>query len=321
MIVRAPDPSADTRLFLLDAAGEVLGIAQHPTGRVNLIEAIPAVASLERAAWLQLALRDRPIGSAIVIQPMREPPPVRTSRETRPGTTTQYTKVIGWGSEPLDADDPKMEEVSRQWIAGDPPVLSGFKCYAEMDALMRTDHGEILVALAPDEAPMTVWNFRTLVREGFYDSGGFHRIVPADREGRPFVIQGGDPTLTGNGGPGFALALEPSKLQHDYGVISMARADEPHSAGSQFFFALGREACARLDGQYCAFGYAVAGNRTIDAIAALPIEDVAEGRPSRIPRILTVRLVEAPSRMPGVDRRGDRIKPTVISGESLPTSR
>ncbi|MSR70208.1 MAG: peptidylprolyl isomerase [Phycisphaerales bacterium] len=185
-----------------------------------------------------------------------------------------------------------------------------------MDVLIRTDHGEILVALAPDEAPNTAWNFRTLVREGFYDQGGFHRVVPADREGRPFVIQGGDPTLTGNGGPGFALALEQSSLAHDYGVISMARADEPHSAGSQFFFVLSREATARLDGQYCAFGYAVSGSRAIDSIAATPLDDVGEGRPKMIPRILSMQLVPAPTRMPGLDRRESRAKPSVSAGES-----
>lgn len=320
LIRTGADEPAPT-LMLLDSSGEMLGLATQVRGKVDLLEAIPAVATLERAAWLQLAQDDHPIGSAIVIQPMREPPPVRTLLEVRPGTTTPYTRIVGWGDKPLDPDDPKMDEVSRQWIAGDPPVLSGFKTYTEMDALMRTDHGEIRIAFAPDEAPMTAWNFRTLVREGFYDNGGFHRIVPADREGRPFVIQGGDPTMTGNGGPGFALALEPSKLAHDYGVISMARADEPHSAGSQFFFALGREACARLDGQYCAFGYAVTGSRAIDSMAALPIADVAQGTPMTMPRILSMRLVDAPSRMPGMDRRDDRIKPTATSGEKSPTTR
>lgn len=321
IIVRRGDSVAPLNLFLLDRAGEVLGIAKQVEGRVDLRKTLPGVDGLERAAWLQLAQDETPVGAPLVIQPIREPPPVRVVRELRPQSTVSYTRIVGWGDQPLDPDDTTLDEIRKSWIAGDPPILSGYKVYSEMDVLIRTDHGEILVALAPDEAPNTAWNFRTLVREGFYDRGGFHRIVPADREGRPFVIQGGDPTLTGNGGPGFALALEPSTLAHDYGVISMARADEPHSAGSQFFFVLGREATARLDGQYCSFGYAVSGGRAIDSIAAAPLDDVGEGRPKVVPRILSMQLVPAATRMPGIDRRATRIKPTVPAGESAPATR
>ncbi len=321
LIVRRGESPEPLNLFLLDRAGEVLGIAKQVEGRVDVRALFDGVTGLERAAWLQLAQGDRAVGTPVVIQPIREPPPVRTKRELRPQSTASYTRIIGWGDRPLDADDTTLDEIRKTWIAGDAPILSGYKMYADMDVLIRTDHGEIVIALAPDEAPATAWNFRTLAREGFYDNGGFHRVVPADREGRPFVIQGGDPTLTGNGGPGFALALEPSALAHEYGVISMARSDEPHSAGSQFFFALGREGTARLDGQYCAFGYAVSGNRTIDAIASTPLDDVGEGRPRAIPRILTVQLVAAPTRMPGIDRRESRIKPTAATGESPPATR
>ncbi len=321
MLIRGGDGDGALTLLLLDASGEVLAVAHEVSGRVDLRSVLPPVKDLQKAAWLQLTRNDAPMGSPIVVQPMREPPPVRTMRDLRPGTTTEYTRVIGWGNEALDAGDAKVKDEQAKWIAGDPPILSGYKVYAEMDAVIRTDHGEIRIAFAPDEAPATAWNFRTLARDGFYDDGGFHRVVPVDRQGRPFVIQGGDPTQTGNGGPGYALALEPSTLAHDYGVISMARADDPHSAGSQFFLALGREGCARLDGQYCAFGYAVAGNRTIDSIAATPIADVSEGRPATIPKILTVRLVDAPARMPGIDRRSDRVTATAPAGETSPGAR
>ncbi len=321
LIVRRGDTAAPLNLFLLDHAGEVLGLAKEIEGRVDLRKVLPGIEGLSRAAWLQLAQDEAPVGSPIVVHPIREPPPVRVKSDLRPQSSVPYTRIVGWGDQPLDPHDTSLDEAKKGWIAGDPPVLSGYKMYPEMDVLMRTDHGEIVVALAPDEAPQTVWNFRTLVREGFYDGGGFHRVVPADREGRPFVIQGGDPTMTGNGGPGFALALEPSTLAHDYGVISMARADEPHSAGSQFFFALGREATARLDGQYCAFGYAVSGNRAIDSIAATPLDDVGEGRPRAIPRIVSMQLVPAPPRMPGIDRRESRVKAVVPAGESPPTTR
>lgn len=322
VLVRSGDPEAHHTLFLLDSAGEVLAMAKDiPPGRVDLLKVLPGVEGMQHAAWLQLARNEEAIGTPLVIQPLREPPPVRTMRSTRPDGVTQYTRIVGWGSEPLDPDDTTIDEVRRTWIDGDPPVLSGYRIYADMDVLMRTDHGEILLVLAPHEAPATVWNFRTLVRDGFYDGGGFHRVVPADREGRPFVIQGGDPTLSGNGGPGHALALEPSRLAHDYGVLSMARADEPHSAGSQFFIALGREATARLDGQYCAFGYAVSGARAIDSIASTPIADPATGRPAELPQIRSMRLVPAPARMPGIDRASDRVKPSAPAGDAPPTAR
>ncbi len=314
-------PENTASLLLLDAAGEVMGVARNPAGRVDILSALPGVSTLDRAAWIQLVVDEKPVGAPLVVQPLREPPPVRTMRALRPDSTVEYTKIIGWGDQPLDPEDPSIKTELAKWIAGDPPVNSGFKIYTEMDALIRTDHGEIRIAFAPDEAPATVWNFRTLVRDGFYDDGGFHRVVPVDRQGRPFVIQGGDPTLSGNGGPGFALPLEPSRLPHDYGVISMARADDPHSAGSQFFIALGREGCARLDGQYCAFGYAVGGNRTIDSIASTPIADIADGRPTAIPRIISVRLVDSQPRMPGIDRRNDRVKQSAQPGTSTGETR
>jgi len=322
VIIRGGDPETKYTLLLIDSAGEVLGMAKElSSGKIDLLSVLPGVQGMQRAAWLQLAANDEAIGSPLVVQPLREPPPVRTVRSKRPDGTTEFTKVVGWGSEALDPDDTTIDEIKRTWIDGDPPVLSGYRIYPDMDVLVRTDHGEMRIALAPHEAPATVWNFRTLVREGFYDRGGFHRIVPADREGRPFVIQGGDPTLSGNGGPGHVLALEPSRLPHDYGVLSMARADEPHSAGSQFFIALGRAATARLDGQYCAFGFVVSGARTIDSIAATPIADAPTGRPQEIPVILSMQLVAAPARMPGTDRSSERVKPTTEAGSVPPTVR
>jgi len=322
IIIRGTDPETKHTLLLIDSAGEVLGMAKDlSSSKIDLLSVLPGVQGMHRAAWLQLAANDEAIGSPLIIQPLREPPPVRTARSKRPDGSTEFTRVVGWGREALDPDDTTIDEIKRTWIDGDPPVLSGYRIYPEMDVLVRTDHGEMRIALAPHEAPATVWNFRTLVREGFYDRGGFHRIVPADREGRPFVIQGGDPTLSGNGGPGHVLALEPSRLPHDYGVLSMARADEPHSAGSQFFIALGREATARLDGQYCAFGFVVSGSRTIDSIAATPIADASTGRPKEIPVILSMQLVPAPARMPGTDRSSERVKPTIDAGNVPPTVR
>lgn len=308
VVIEAPAGSSPS-VLVLDPAGEVISAARNlQPGRVDLRRQVGTIDSLPRAAWLQLAIDGTPVGTPIVVVPLHSAPPVRTRLAQRPDGSP-YTRVIGWGDtliDPSDPDDAKAKE-SAQWIPGDAPILSGHRLYRDTDVLLETDQGPVRLAMSPDEAPSTVWNFIALVRDGFYDGTTFHRVVPLDRQGRPFVIQGGDPTGTGDGGPGYALALEPSALPHDYGVVSMARADDPHSAGSQFFVALGREACARLDGQYCAFGYAVDGARAVDAIAASPIGNAASGRPARPPAIRRATLVDAPPRVPGTDRRSSRI--------------
>jgi peptidyl-prolyl cis-trans isomerase B (cyclophilin B) len=311
VVIDAPAGSVAS-VLLLDPACEVIGAARNlQPGRVDLRRQIGTLDSLPRAAWLQLAVDGKPAGTPIVAVPLHGAPPVRTRLSQRPDGSP-YTRVIGWGDTLLDPEDPEDAKAkeSGQWIAGDAPVVSGCRLYRDTDVLLETDQGPIRIAMSPDEAPATAWNFMSLVRDGFYDGTTFHRVVPLDRQGRPFVIQGGDPTGTGDGGPGYALALEPSALPHDYGIVSMARADDPHSAGSQFFVALGREACARLDGQYCAFGYVVDGARAVDAIAASPIGSTGTDRPAHPPAIRRATLVDAPVRMPGTDRRASRIAPT-----------
>lgn len=121
--------------------------------------------------------------------------------------------------------------------------------------------------LYPDKAPNTVNNFISLVKKGFYNGLVFHRIIAG------FMIQGGDPNGTGTGGPGYHIKGEFSSngfkendLSHERGVLSMARAQHPDSAGSQFFV-MHAEA-DYLDGQYAAFGKVIEGLDTVDAIAA-----------------------------------------------------
>ncbi len=119
--------------------------------------------------------------------------------------------------------------------------------------------------LFPEIAPNTVNNFLSLVRKGFYDGVVFHRVI----EG--FMIQGGDPTGTGSGGPGyhikgeFALNGINNPLKHSRGVLSMARSQHPDSAGSQFFVMHGD--AFYLDGQYAAFGKVIEGMDVVDGIA------------------------------------------------------
>ena len=113
---------------------------------------------------------------------------------------------------------------------------------------MTTSEGEITLELWNDVAPGHTENFLKLVDDGFYDGLAFHRIIPG------FMIQGGCPNGTGAGGPGWQIKAEFNDREHQPGVLSMARSQDPDSAGSQFFICLTRENCRHLDGQYTASG-------------------------------------------------------------------
>lgn len=133
--------------------------------------------------------------------------------------------------------------------------------------LITMENGDTMSAeLYPEIAPKTVENFVKLVNEKFYDGLIFHRVIPG------FMIQGGDPQGTGMGGPGYSIVGEfssngfPNDLKHTRGVLSMARAMEPNSAGSQFFIM--HQDAPHLDGQYAAFGKLTDGFDTLDKIAS-----------------------------------------------------
>lgn len=133
----------------------------------------------------------------------------------------------------------------------------------------KMQNGKIIKAeLYPDKAPNTVNNFISLVRSGFYDGLGFHRIISG------FMIQGGDPAGNGTGGPGYSIKGEfrmngfaQNDIKHLRGVLSMARSMMPNSAGSQFFIM--HENAAHLDGQYAAFGKVIEGMDVVDEIASV----------------------------------------------------
>lgn len=127
---------------------------------------------------------------------------------------------------------------------------------------------KIRVELYPDKAPNTVNNFLSLINRGFYNGLIFHRVISG------FMIQGGDPEGNGTGGPGYRIPGEFSAngftgndITHDRGVISMARAGHPDSAGSQFFIM--HELADYLDGQYAAFGKVIEGIEVVDEIAGV----------------------------------------------------
>jgi cyclophilin family peptidyl-prolyl cis-trans isomerase len=135
--------------------------------------------------------------------------------------------------------------------------------------IITTKFGDIEVELYSDSAPKTVENFKALTKKGFYDGLIFHRIVPG------FVIQGGDPYTRdttnrrrwGTGGPGWNIKAEFNKNTHARGVLSMARSQDPDSAGSQFFIVL--KDSKFLDGQYTIFGKVKSGMDAVEKIATL----------------------------------------------------
>jgi peptidyl-prolyl cis-trans isomerase B (cyclophilin B) len=129
-------------------------------------------------------------------------------------------------------------------------------------AKMDTSAGPIVLELYPKQAPHHVNSFVFLAKEGFYNDVIFHRVIPG------FMIQGGDPTGTGTGGPGYELKAEFNDTKHVRGVLSMARSSDPDSAGSQFFIM--HADTPQLDNEYTAFGKVTEGMETVDKIVNAP---------------------------------------------------
>jgi peptidyl-prolyl cis-trans isomerase B (cyclophilin B) len=134
-------------------------------------------------------------------------------------------------------------------------------------AVIKTSAGEMVIEFWPDVAPKTVENFKTLAKKGFYDGTCFHRVI------KGFMIQGGDPLTKdptaedrwGTGDPGYKVKAEFNDRSHERGVISMARSNDPDSAGSQFFICHGN--ASFLDHKYTAFGKLIKGDDVLEKIA------------------------------------------------------
>jgi peptidyl-prolyl cis-trans isomerase B (cyclophilin B) len=158
-------------------------------------------------------------------------------------------------------------------------------------AVVVTSEGEMVIEFWPDVAPKTVENFKKLARDGFYDGTCFHRII------KGFMIQGGDPLTKdpgkearwGTGGPGYQIQAEFNDRPHVRGVISMARSQDPDSAGSQFFICHGDPRF--LDRQYTAFGKLIKGDDVLEKIATTPTHP--QDRPDKRMGIESIRIVPA----------------------------
>ncbi len=132
------------------------------------------------------------------------------------------------------------------------------KGLSDMKAVLKTVHGNIVFKFYPQKAPNTVTRIIQLIQTSFYDGVTFHRVEPN------YVVQTGDPTGSGRGGSGYKLKAEFNDIPHTKGVVAMARAIDPDSADSQFYFALGT--LSNLDGKYTVFGKIVEGEELLNQI-------------------------------------------------------
>ncbi len=257
---------ADRLRLLRPVTAEPLAESGTRPGTADLAKLFPILGTKARPGgvlYLQAYRGAVPIGPAVVLVPMTNP---------AVATLDPATKA------------PKFAPDEDQ-------AFAGYRAHTDRHVVIASPQGEMEFRLRPDLAPNTAANFLSLVAGGFYDGTIVHRIVAKGRGGDPFVIQGGDPTGTGSGGPGYAIPLEDSALPHDFGVISMARGTDPNTAGAQWFVALSRAGTARLDHKYAAFGELVRGPAVLSRIAALPVEP--NDRPLKPPVVRDVQMTDA----------------------------
>lgn len=160
-------------------------------------------------------------------------------------------------------------------------------------AVIKTTEGTMVVEFWSDVAPKTVENFKTLAKKGFYDGTAFHRVI------KDFMIQGGDPLTKdaaqesrwGTGDPGYKIKAEFNDRHHDRGVLSMARSQNPDSAGSQFFICHGNPHF--LDKQYTAFGKLIKGDDVLEKIATTPTRP--QDRPIKRMGVESIKIVDRAS--------------------------
>jgi cyclophilin family peptidyl-prolyl cis-trans isomerase len=278
--------------LIAPATGEVVESRPAKPGKVDLGGLFPRLWSADSPlVYCAQAVADGArVGAPVVLVPML--PPRYAPRVDRDGTP----------------------RVSPPALAGK-PLLSGYWVYTDQRVEITTEKGSLVFALHPEAAPNGVRNFRDLVSKGFYDRTPIHRIASISGRALPDIIQFGDPTGTGQGGPGYHIDFEPSTLKHAFGTLSYARTSDPNSASSQVFICLGDGGggdgegtaptglAAQLDGKYSAFATLVTGADTLMAIAKTPVD--AESRPREPVMIESARLVDAPPFGSGPKPEGD----------------
>lgn len=268
MQVSLPEGVAgEVEIGLYSASGEEVAVAAASEGGVDLAGLFPVLwtGDTPRTLYAQLLVDDKGVGAPVVLVPMVTP------------NLAQFDRG---------------RAVFPQRPAG-ASVYSGLRAWSDTDVVFETSAGDIRFRMRPDHAPNTVANFLDLVEGGYYTDIIFHRIIGAlPSNGHPFMAQVGDPTGTGMGGPGRFIDLENSTLPHDFGVLSMARTQDPNTNGGQVFVCFSRPGTEFLDGQYCSFAQAVSGAETILALEA--VETGAQDRPLDPPVLRSARLEPAP---------------------------
>lgn len=239
--------------------------AKEPLASANVDEGLVDLASLFPGLWTstppsvqyaQLEIDGEGVGSPVVLQPMMSPTYFRSNPQ-----------------------NPRARPIAQSM--GN--TYTGIRAWSDVNVVFETSEGDIEFRMRPDHAPNHVYNLIHLAEGGFYTDVIFHRII-GERQGRSaFVVQGGDPTGSGTGGPGYFVDLENSRLEHNFGVLSMARSGDPNSAGSQMFICLSRDGTSFLDGSYTAFAEAVSGG---DAIRAMGSAEVGAGDRPNDPPVL-----------------------------------
>lgn len=273
MSIAVPEGAGDdVKVQLLEAGtAEVFVESSASPGAIDFAELFPQLWADQpaRVLYAQLVVDGERFGPAVTLIPM-----------VTPDVASPAGRGVVFQSE-------QMMAAGRQR----PVTYSGVRAVIDRDVLIETSKGEVRIRLRPDAAPNTAMNFRRLVEEGYYTDIIFHRIVKNAGNGHPFVVQVGDPTGQGSGGPGYFVDLEPSNLPHDFGVVSMARSGDPNSNGSQFFICLSRAGTSFLDGNYTTFGEAIDGAGTIMALEG--VETGPGDRPVDPPVLISARLVDA----------------------------
>ena len=193
---------------------------------------------------------------------------------------TALAVAIGLLQVRLALGGPGGQPSRQQWTSPPPLTIDGGKRYT---ATLQTTAGDIGIELLVGDAPMTVNNFVFLAREGYYAGTPFHRVIQG------FMIQGGDPTGTGTGGPGYRFDDEPVRRAYEPGIVAMANAG-PNTNGSQFFIVT-TAAAPWLDGKHTVFGRVTEGMDAVDKIEA--VETDGQDKPREPVVIERVELAES----------------------------